>query len=125
MAPLLDAQQADSLRSVIGDEAWVQTVAAFRRTAYDSVAAIRDGAGRDGAPLVRITHTLKGTAANIGAVRLSRLASLLEQRVQSLGGCPADDPLAEALGSVADATLDALSSHIRPAADSEAEHAAV
>ncbi len=124
-APLLDAQQADSLRSVIGDEAWVQTVTAFRRTVDDSVAAIRDGAGRDGAPLVRVAHTLKGTAANIGAVRLSRLASLLEQRVHSLGGCPAGDPLAEALGPVADATLDALSSHVRPAVGSEAEHAAV
>ncbi len=124
-APLLDAQQADSLRSVIGDEAWVQTVTAFRRTVDDSMAAIRDGVGRDGAPLVRMAHTLKGTAANIGAVRLSRLASLLEQRVQSHGGCPAGDPLAQALGPVADATLDALSSHVQPAAGSEAEHAAV
>ncbi|GLR83076.1 PAS domain S-box protein (plasmid) [Azospirillum oryzae] len=124
-APLLDAQQADSLRSVIGDEAWIQTVTAFRRTVDDSVAAIRDGAGRNGAPLVRMAHTLKGTAANVGAVRLSRLASLLEQRVQSLGGCPAGDPLAEALGPVADATLDALSSHVQPAAGSQAEHAAV
>ncbi|SMF91535.1 PAS domain S-box-containing protein [Azospirillum oryzae] len=130
-APLLDIEQADSLRSVIGDEAWGQTVTAFRRTVDDSVAAIRDGARRDGdgTPLVRMAHTLKGTAANIGAVRLSRLASLLEQRVQSPGGCPdgclAGDPLAEALGPVADATLEALSSHIRPAADSEAEHATV
>ncbi|WP_434623881.1 PAS domain S-box protein [Azospirillum sp. B2RO_4] len=129
-APLLDAQQADSLRSVIGDEAWDQTVTAFRRTVDDSVAAIRDGArregiGRDGAPLVRMAHTLKGTAANIGAVRLSRLASLLEQRVQSPGGCADGDPLAEALGPVADATLEALSSYIRPAAGSKAEHATV
>ncbi|PWC61299.1 histidine kinase [Azospirillum sp. TSH7] len=124
-APLLDAQQADSLRSVIGDEAWIQTVTAFRRTVDDSVAAIRDGAGRGGAPLVRMAHTLKGTAANVGAVRLSRLASLLEQRVQSLGGCPDGDPLAEALGTVADATLDALSSHNQPAAGREAEHATV
>ncbi|MBK1838318.1 PAS domain S-box protein [Azospirillum sp. YIM B02556] len=131
-APLLDVGQADSLRAVIGDEAWVQTVTAFRRTVADGVAAIRNAAVRDvvgqpgesaAVPLVRIAHTLKGTAANIGAVRLSRLASLLEQRAQGDGNWPAGDPLTEALGPVADATLDALSSGLQPMAEAGVEHA--
>ncbi|MBY6261881.1 PAS domain S-box protein [Azospirillum sp. 412522] len=128
-APLLDDEQAESLRAVIGDEAWARTVAAFRLTVEDSVATIRSGAGEEGrvaaTPLVRIAHTLKGTAANIGAVRLSRLASLLEQRAH-IHGCWADgDPLCEALGTVAGDTLNALSSRVRPASDAAVERETV
>ncbi|PWC46559.1 histidine kinase [Azospirillum sp. TSA6c] len=121
--PLLDDAQASSLRAVIGEEAWAQTVVAFRRTVGDSVAAIRAAAGREGGavPPVRIAHTLKGTAANIGAVRLSRLASLLEQRALDHGGWTAGDPHCEALEGVAEATLDALASRFQPADDAALE----
>ncbi|KAA0596545.1 PAS domain S-box-containing protein [Azospirillum lipoferum] len=116
--PLLDGGQAESLRAVIGEEAWMRTVAAFRRTVGDSVAAIRNAAGQEAEeaalPLVRIAHTLKGTAANIGAVRLSRLASQLEQRAQNHGGWAVDDPCCEALNDVAEATLEVLSSQFQP-----------
>ncbi|WP_042690399.1 PAS domain S-box protein [Azospirillum sp. B506] len=122
-APLLDRGQADSLRAVIGEATWTRTVAAFRQTAADSVAAIREAAAQGGepaaAPMARIAHTLKGTAANIGAVRLSRLAALLEQRAQDPGGLPAGDPLPDALQSAAEATLDALSPRVQPAAENE------
>ncbi|PWC86951.1 histidine kinase [Azospirillum sp. TSH100] len=124
-APLMDGGQAESLRAVIGEEAWTRTVAAFRRTVDDSVAAIRDAAGQpvEGGdlPLVRIAHTLKGTAANIGAVRLSRLASLLEQQAQSHGGWAADDPHCGALSGVAEATLEVLSSQFQPADEAARE----
>jgi PAS domain S-box-containing protein len=124
-APLLDGGQAESLRAVIGEEAWMRTVAAFRRTVGDSVAAIRNAAGQEAEeaalPLVRIAHTLKGTAANIGAVRLSRLASLLEQRAQNHGGWAADDPCCEALTDVAEATLEVLSSEFQPDDKTEME----
>jgi len=115
-APLLDDGQALSLLAVIGEEAWEQTVIAFRRTVRDSVGAIRAAGGREGGgvPLVRIAHTLKGTAANIGAVRLSRLASLLEQQALTQGGWPTGNPHCEALEHVAEATLDVLASRIQP-----------
>ncbi|WP_257792311.1 ATP-binding protein [Azospirillum humicireducens] len=128
-APLLDTGQAESLRAVIGEETWTRTVSAFRQTVDDSIGAIREanrlaepgGAGQTSgnspAPLPRIAHTLKGTAANIGAVRLSRLASLLEQRLQTPGSCPPDDPLFEALGEVAAATKEALAS-LQPSVES-------
>jgi CheY-like chemotaxis protein len=122
-APLLDDGQASSLRAVIGEDAWAQTVVAFRRTVGDSVAAVRAAAGREGGAVlpVRIAHTLKGTAANIGAVRLSRLASLLEQRALDHGGWTAADPHCEALEDVAEATLDALASRFQPADDAALE----
>ncbi|MDR6771944.1 PAS domain S-box protein [Azospirillum sp. BE72] len=125
-APLLDAGQAESLRAVIGEETWARTVSAFRQTVDDGIAAIRegnrlagqggagDGPGNSPAHLLRIAHTLKGTAANIGAVRLSRLASLMEQRLQSSGTCPPDDPLYEALGEVAAATKEVLTPRLQP-----------
>ncbi len=125
-APLLDAGQAESLRAVIGEETWTRTVSAFRQTVDESIAAIRDAkrlAGQGGAGdapgnslahLPRIAHTLKGTAANIGAVRLSRLASLMEQRLQASGNFSPDDPLYEALGEVAAATKEALTSPLQP-----------
>jgi len=121
--PLLDDGQASSLRAVIGENAWTQTVNAFRRTVGESVAAIRTAAGREGGavPPVRIAHTLKGTAANIGAVRLSRLASLLEQQALDHGGWTAEDPHCEALEGVAEATLDALASRLQPADDAAME----
>ncbi|MFP5514065.1 MAG: PAS domain S-box protein [Alphaproteobacteria bacterium] len=130
-APLLDVGQAESLRAVIGEETWTRTVSAFRQTVDDSVAAIReanrlagqggagDSPGNSAAHLPRIAHTLKGTAANIGAVRLSRLASLLEQRLQSSGSCPPDDPLFEALREVAATTKEALTSRLQPAENPE------
>ena len=130
-APLLDAGQAESLRAVIGDETWTRTVSAFRQTVDDGIAAIReanrlggqgaagDAPGNSPAQLSRIAHMLKGTAANIGATRLSRLASLLEQRLQSSGSCPPDDPLFEALGEVAAATKEALTSRPQPAESPE------
>ena len=130
-APLLDAGQAESLRAVIGEETWMRTVNAFGQTVDDSIAAIReanrqggtgDASGSSPAHLSRIAHTLKGTAANIGAVRLSRLASLMEQRLQSSGTCPPDDPLYEALGEVAAATKEALTSRLQPVESSESRN---
>ncbi|CAO3410620.1 PAS domain S-box protein [Azospirillum largimobile] len=127
-APLLDAGQAESLRAVIGEDAWTRTVAAFRRTVDDSVAAIRDAnrpGGAEDAPgtspvhLPRIAHTLKGTAANIGAVRLSRLASLMEQRLQASGTHLPGDPLCEALEETAAATKEALLQRLQPAESPE------
>ncbi|BAI76009.1 two-component hybrid sensor and regulator (plasmid) [Azospirillum sp. B510] len=129
MAPLLDAGQADSLRAVIGEDAWARTVAAFRRTVAENVAAIGEAAHREDGPdsalLARIAHILKGTAANIGAVRLSRLAAHLEQRTRSPGGLSAGDPLPDAVEPVADATLDALSTYRQPAAMSGVERAPI
>ena len=130
-APLLDTGQAESLRAVIGEETWARTVNAFRQTVDDSIAAIReasrlageggaeDASGNSPAQLARIAHTLKGTAANIGAVRLSRLASLMEQRLQSSGSSPPDalpdDPLCGELAEVADATMEVLTERLQPA----------
>ncbi len=123
-APLLDEAQANSLRDVIGDEAWARTVEAFRRTVKDGIAAIREAAltasspapGGGPSPLVRMAHTLKGTAANIGAVRLSRLAAQVEQLGQTSAGSPLQAALCDALEAVAASTIDALSSRILPAA---------
>jgi len=77
--PLLDRGHTGSLRQAVGDEAWDQVVDTFARTARQTVAAIRNAADTGGVPLSRLAHTLKGTAANVGALRLSRLAALLEK----------------------------------------------
>ncbi|MBP2297519.1 PAS domain S-box protein [Azospirillum picis] len=120
-APLLDHDQAAELRAAIGNHAWEQTMAAFGRTMRDGMAAFRDAgspsAGSGTQPLARIAHTLKGTAANVGAVRLSRLAALLELRAQSSGGHGLDDALYEALEDTAAATSDALAALTQPVPD--------
>jgi PAS domain S-box-containing protein len=75
---LLDGRHATSLRRAVGEEAWARATATFANAARQSVADIRMAVNGDAATLPRLAHTLKGTAANIGALRLSRLAALLE-----------------------------------------------
>ncbi|PWC39017.1 histidine kinase [Azospirillum sp. TSO35-2] len=126
--PLLDRVQADALRAVIGGGVWEQTVAAFQRTVRDSVVAIRSdvrasagmpgrsaGFGQAPVPLARLAHTLKGTAANVGAARLSRLAALFEQRALASEDWRAGEELCDALEETAYATIDALAALAEPA----------
>ncbi len=101
---LLDQEQTGALRLAVGDEAWDQAVATFARTARDTVATIRDAAAGGGPPLSRLSHTLKGTAANIGARRLSRLAAMLEKDTDFTRRTRN----ADALEGVLNDTLDAL-----------------
>lgn len=77
---LLDGRHAASLRRAVGEEAWARAIVTFANAARQSVEGIRMAMGHDAAALLRVAHTLKGTAANIGATRLSRLAASLENR---------------------------------------------
>jgi HPt (histidine-containing phosphotransfer) domain-containing protein len=75
---LIDWRHATSLREAVGEEAWGQATATFASGARQIVAQIQAAATEKAANLPRLAHNLKGTAANIGALRLSRFAALLE-----------------------------------------------
>ncbi|WP_298371888.1 PAS domain S-box protein [Azospirillum sp.] len=75
---LIDWRHATSLRDAVGEEAWGQATATFASAARQIVAKIHAEAAENAASLPRLAHNLKGSAANIGALRLSHFAALLE-----------------------------------------------
>ncbi|AWK85745.1 PAS domain S-box protein [Azospirillum thermophilum] len=103
-APLVDRNQSDSIRIAVGDDGWDIALSAFARSARQTVASIRAAVGQGDPALHRLAHTLKGTAANVGAVRLSRLSARIEREDE-----PATlPPLAAALDGVLQDTLEAM-----------------
>ena len=80
----------------------------FAEDAPRRVAEIAEGVAAFDAETVRTAaHTLKSSAANVGATRLSSRCALIERaaRELNLAGCMA---LADALGTLLDDTLEAL-----------------
>jgi len=78
MGELVDWPHAMSLRQAVGEEAWERATMAFGNAARQIVAEIRRAVDDNAGALPGLAHNLKGTAANIGALRLSHFAALLE-----------------------------------------------
>lgn len=102
-APLIDLNVLGPLLESVGVEQLQPAIDAFKDSSRDLTAQIKAAtAGGDTDEARRLAHALKGAAANIGAVRLSRIAYLIERRG------PSDDAV-DQLAATTSATLDALS----------------
>ncbi|MFD1627161.1 PAS domain S-box protein [Azospirillum griseum] len=102
---VIDRRHTESLRGAVGAAAWGQATASFAETAHKIVAQLRAVADADPVAVSALAHNLKGTAANIGALRLSRAAARLEK-------CDFPDdwpPLLDDLDAALTDTLAALS----------------
>jgi CheY-like chemotaxis protein len=75
--PMLDAGRMAAVREAMGKDL-DELVNVFFASAREAVAGMREAFARDREALHRYAHTLKGSAANLGAVRLSALARTLE-----------------------------------------------
>ena len=77
-AAALDHTRLDTLRSAMGDD-FVELIPVFLDSAAEIVTAMRNAhAAADVENLYRQAHTLKSSAANLGAMVLSQLAKALE-----------------------------------------------
>lgn len=83
---VLDPEALGNLREVFefgGVEALEDLVSTLESELDNLVAALLQAApGRDAAALIRASHTIKGSAANFGAIRLSKLAAVIEAAVK-------------------------------------------
>jgi CheY-like chemotaxis protein/HPt (histidine-containing phosphotransfer) domain-containing protein/anti-sigma regulatory factor (Ser/Thr protein kinase) len=75
--PMLDTGRMAAVREAMGKDL-DELVNVFFTSAREAVAGMREAFARDREALHRYAHTLKGSAANVGAARLSALALTLE-----------------------------------------------
>ena len=81
--PVLDASALARLRKLGGEKLLSEMIALFLQHAPARLAAARAGnSGGDARAVERAAHSLTSTAANLGAVRVQRLA----RRVEELAG---------------------------------------
>lgn len=114
--PLIDIEQINGLLSAAGVDATREILAAFWRSTETLVAALQDQLGQgDLHEASRTAHALKGSALNVGALRLSCAARAIE------ACCREDDPggalrnLSGVAGHVAE-TAAAFDAHFSAAA---------
>jgi DNA-binding response OmpR family regulator len=80
----LEEQQLARLEKTIGKDGLRLVVETFLRDLPQRLAALRDSLGRqDGAALAFVAHTLKGSSAQLGALRVSELSREIEQEGRS------------------------------------------
>jgi CheY-like chemotaxis protein/HPt (histidine-containing phosphotransfer) domain-containing protein len=86
---LLDATRTAQLRATLGhgDGSLLRKVVeGFLRAAHDRIGPLRTAIEEGDAPAVRrIAHTLRGSALNLGAVRITAVASALERMDATAG----------------------------------------
>jgi PAS domain S-box-containing protein len=88
----LDLARLDALRDAIGDD-FVELITVFLESAAEIVKGLREACRRgDGDGVYRQAHTLKSSAANLGAMALSALARRLESdaKADSLSAAAGD-----------------------------------
>ena len=74
-ADSIDLEAFNTMRSNVGD-VFTQIVAAFNASAADILEKLSNwGDSRTADELVRLPHSLKSISANVGAMRLSKLAA--------------------------------------------------
>jgi len=97
--------KAGLLRRVMGDEKLAkEIIGVFLEDIPNHIAALKEAVANADAPVVqRVAHTIKGAAANVGALALQELASLVEK-----AGKDADLDETAALVTKMDEQLDAL-----------------
>ena len=125
----VDATRLEVLRHIGPDDGWGMppaVIEAFLAELPQQHAAVKDAARRDDfGALARAAHTLRGSAANLGAVRVAEVCGLLEAGARSdpaaVDGGPqmrvlvADDDLGSRL--VAQAAVESLGHECLAAAD--------
>ena len=113
--PCIDSSQIDGLVDAAGREGALEILDAFWRSTQSLLASLRAQlAAADAAEASRTAHALKGSALNVGATRLSRMARAIEDR------CRSNDPAgALAMMDCADRsyaeTVAAFETHLGPA----------
>ncbi|MPZ46393.1 MAG: response regulator [Betaproteobacteria bacterium] len=79
----LDRARLDALRDAIGDD-FVELITVFLESAAEVLETLRDACRRgDGDGVYRQAHTLKSSAANVGATALSAVARHLESEAKA------------------------------------------
>jgi len=111
-ASLLESEQIDSLLDVAGVDGVKDILDAFWRSTDDLTADLaRCVASGEGAAAARVAHALKGSAANVGALRLSEAARDVENHSKS-GDLKAAHLAIERLAVIYSETRVALVRHI-------------
>ena len=108
---MLDAERLSALREAMG-EGLGELVSVFLASAHEIIGGMRKASAHDREALYRQAHTLKASAANVGAVRLSALARKLE----SVAREAEESVLAAAIEQIEQA-LDAVEIPLRTEAD--------
>lgn len=109
-APLFDPAPLSALGQIGGDKLVHDVLALFKHNAAQQIATAITGLETQDANVVRhAAHSLKSTAANIGALQLASLARSLEQNPDGLATLTTDN-LAESLQTSYKETLQRLSS---------------
>jgi HPt (histidine-containing phosphotransfer) domain-containing protein len=97
LATIAQVRQLESIRPGV----LAQLVGVFQRTASASLARIRDSVQAGEGEQLRLTlHSLKGTAASLGAKRLSAIAGAFEIEVQDLASSGSSAPLNELIDAL-------------------------
>jgi HPt (histidine-containing phosphotransfer) domain-containing protein len=99
LAPILDRPAIEGLIEDLGRVGTASILHTFLRDAGDRIAELASAAADDAA---RHVHSLKSSAASVGAARLAQHARELEARLRTEGGAlgPADvETLGEALAA--------------------------
>jgi signal transduction histidine kinase/DNA-binding NarL/FixJ family response regulator len=110
---LIDEDQIEEIRAVIGDEMLSELLGAFCRdvrTEFDRV--MEACASTDRSVLGAASHTLRGLAGNLGAARVSELAAELEESAKSDDIRPVDQGVVAKLTDAVERTIETLSRRI-------------
>lgn len=116
--PVLDASRLDALRQMGADALPLvdRIIVSFLAESSDSLAAVRRAIEQgEPAELARAAHRLRGSAATLGATRVSGICQELEQRGRDRSTGDTRVLLAS-LGDALDATMVLLRAQLRPAA---------
>jgi histidine phosphotransfer protein HptB len=114
--PVIDPSTIASLRTLNseGDDFLREIVGLFSADVPARLAEFDQGAAAgDANRCHRAAHSIKGSSANIGAMRLRDAAALLEERIEASGLADVG-PLLGAVRSEADAALRELGALVRP-----------
>lgn len=111
-AALIESEQIDGLLEVAGvDGVKIILEAFWRSTDQLSADLARNLAGGECVEAARTAHALKGSAANVGAVRLADAARLVEIHLKS-GDLPEAKAAIERLVAIYRETREALERHV-------------
>ncbi len=112
--PILDEESIENLRALgpEGDDSFLkEIIGIFIDDTPQRLQEMRDAfAARDQSTFSRAAHSIKGSASNLGAMRLKSLAEKLEKAAKqaSLDGLDAELPKMEAEFATARAELEKL-----------------
>ncbi|WP_024850138.1 Hpt domain-containing protein [Hydrogenovibrio kuenenii] len=112
MAELIDFKHLDMLRDVIGDDL-KEILEVFITTAPNDLIGMQQTLSSQDAEGLRLhAHTMKGSAANVGATTLSLLAKNIEEMAKS-GELPVEGKELNELEDTLNKVISALQDYIK------------